>query len=133
MEISITVKGESLADLATKIVALGQNLNSIGAQDETPALDGLTKKKKAKAAAPVEEEPEFQEPELDEDGDEEPEETPKAKKKKSLSREDVIAALQKYAEENDRPAAIKILKKFKVKSIKDLDEKEFPKIMAELE
>lgn len=46
--------------------------------------------------------------------------------------ETVIEALQKYAEENSRDDAKKILASFKVKSVHDLDEKDFPKILKKL-
>ncbi len=47
--------------------------------------------------------------------------------------DDVISAMKAYAEANDRKAAQAILKKFKVKSVHDLEEGDIPKILKLLE
>jgi hypothetical protein len=65
--------------------------------------------------------------ETEEEQDEKP--AAKGKKAKGATVEDVIAALQEYAEEHDRKAAMKFLTKFKVKSVHDLDEADYPKIL----
>lgn len=77
-----------------------------------------------KKAAPVEEE-ETEETEEEETEEEEASEEP--------TRADVIAALQAYAEANSRPKAMKILSKFKVKSVKDLKKSDYAKVIEALE
>ncbi len=93
--------------------------------DEVPAAKSKKKvaAKGKKKTAPVEDdgmeaEEETEDDELEDDGP---------------TFAQVVAKFQGYAKKNGRPAAIEILrKKFKVKSVKDLDEKTYPKVMAAL-
>ncbi len=55
-----------------------------------------------------------------------------AKGKKALAIEDVIEALRAYAEANSRDAAKKIVAGFKVKSVHDLKESDYAKVIAKL-
>lgn len=45
----------------------------------------------------------------------------------------VITALRKYADENDKKAAMKILTKFKVKSVNDLDPEDYAAVIEATE
>ncbi len=66
-------------------------------------------------------------------GDDEVEEPPaKPTGKKKLTVDDVIEALQAYAEANTRDAAKKIVASFKVKSVHDLKETDYAKVIAKL-
>jgi hypothetical protein len=105
---------------ALKTVIAG--LKSTPTDDVAPTAKAS---KKAKAAAADEvEDTDLGDDEISDDGaDAEPEHTKK----------DVIKALQDYAAENDRPAAMKVLKKFGVKSVHDLDVSKYGKIIAALE
>lgn len=46
--------------------------------------------------------------------------------------DDVIAAMKKFADKKDRKAAMKVLAKYKVKSVHDLDADDLPKILKDL-
>lgn len=50
----------------------------------------------------------------------------------TVSLEDCIKALKGYATKHDRPAAMAVLKKFKVKSVQDLDEEHYPALLTAL-
>lgn len=64
------------------------------------------------------------------DGDEAPK---LFKKGKKLTLDgDIIPACAKYSQKYDRPAVLKILKSFGVKSVRELDEDDFPKVLEAL-
>jgi hypothetical protein len=86
---------------------------------KTPAEVKSPKKTKTAVAPPVEDEVDL--------GDGETEEV-----SSDPTLEDVIEALQTYAETNTRDAAKKILASFKVKSVQDLKESDYPKILKKL-
>ncbi len=99
-------------------------------EDETPAPKKRGRPPKVKATEPEDDEPEADEEDEDESEDEEPEPVkarPRAKKGTGLS--DVIAAFKDFADANGRPAAKKVLTKFKVDSVRDLPEDKYDAVL----
>ncbi len=101
---------EAVLDAAAKITA---GVKNGGGVLEKPAATGKKK-------PPVVEDNFIEDDDKGEDDDTE---------EKALAVEDVIEGLQKYAEENSRDEAKKILAKFKVKSVHDLKKSDYPKIL----
>ena len=100
-----------------------------------------TKAELAQVAPPVEETEEDEEEEEDEDEDEEEEdededeaeEAPKKKgKAPKVKLEDVRAAFRAYIKATSREKGAKVLKKFKVASVTDLDESQYEAAVAAL-
>lgn len=150
-EISVTVKGKDLADVATKMVALGQSLNGMGAQEAT---EPTPKKGRGKKAAKVEETEELEESLEDTDvedlsDDEEVEETEDVEE--DVEDEDVeeseddeepakvdakqLATLKKalntYSAKNGKDKAVKILHKY-AKVSQDVKADDYGKLMKAL-
>lgn len=87
----------------------------------------------------AEEEQEEEENENEEESEEETEEEEESGESESeeeeapsVSLQDVIGAFQKYAKKNSREDAAKVLKKFKVKSVKDLKKDQYPAVLKAL-
>lgn len=93
----------------------------------------ISEKKKSSKKEKVEEETTD---ELEEDGtfdlgeDEKAEEEEETDEK--ISQEEIVAGFQKYAKKKGRDKAGVLLKKYKVKSVYDLDEKHYEKVIKEL-
>lgn len=158
MEISITVKGESLSDLATKVAALGATLNGLG-MNETEEQPAAEEKPKRGRKAKVKEEPEetveetVEETEevedtvedlddsedeaeetsddMDEDEDEETEDDEEPAKIDTKQLAQLKKALNSYSAKNGKPKAVKILHKF-AKVSQDVKAEDFAKIMKAL-
>jgi hypothetical protein len=123
-QISVTVKGKDLSDVAAQMVALGQTLNSMGAQEKA---EPTPKKGRGKKAKPVEEEidEEVEETSDIEDLDEEEtveedeesfdeeessdEEMPKVDAKELAT---LKKALNTYSGKHGKDKAVKILHKY---------------------
>lgn len=153
MEISITVKGDSLSDLATKVVALGATLNTLG-MNEQPAAEETTPKKgrgkKAKAEEQVEMDldeetsvedlddedtsEEIEEDDAEEIEDEESEEIEEDEEPAKIDQKQLAQlkkALNSYSAKNGKPKAVKILHKY-AKVSQDVKADDFAKIMKAL-
>lgn len=157
MEISITVKGESLSDLATKVVALGATLNGLG-MNETEEQAAAEEKPKRGRKAKAKEEPEetveeteeveetVEDPDdsedeaeessddmddMDEDDGEETEDDEEPAKIDDKQLAQLKKALNSYSAKNGKPKAVKILHKF-AKVSQDVKAEDFAKIMKAL-
>jgi hypothetical protein len=134
------------AEIRKTLLAQVAALEAAATEAETPKA---TKGKKAKAAPVVEEdeaetdeeletadesEDEIEEDDAEEiEDEEETEEEPAPKKASSkIKLSDVIVAFQRYAKRHDRDAARKVLAKFKVKNVQDLDAADYAKVMKTL-
>lgn len=158
MEISITVKGESLSDLATKVVALGANLNGLGmneTEEQAAAEEKPKRTRKTKAKEEPEEtveetveeteevedtvedlddsedEAEESSDDMDEDEDEETEDDEEPAKIDAKQLAQLKKALNSYSAKNGKPKAVKILHKF-AKVSQDVKAEDFAKIMKAL-
>lgn len=155
MEISITVKGESLSDLATKVVALGATLNGLGVNEAVAPTEEKPKRtRKGKAKEEPEETVEDMEDEasVEDLEDEEPQEdADEADDMEEVEDEDteemeddeepakidtkqlaqLKKALNSYSAKNGKPKAVKILHKF-AKVSQDVKADDFAKIMKAL-
>lgn len=56
----------------------------------------------------------------------------KGKKGKSVSLDDIKEKLVEYVQENGKPAARKLMKKFEIETLKDLEEDDYAKFMTAL-
>lgn len=122
MEVTLKVTGENVAEIATTLVALGQALDSQGAQT-TPGKNAtrgveLRNGKGTKAAA--EEPNEF---EIDNAGEGEAD---------VITEKELTLAFRKYAKENSSEEAAAILKKLKVKKVADIPEEKYASVMRQL-
>lgn len=128
-EIQIVLRGKNLSDVVAQAQAL---INAEGSTTTAP-----TTKKKAAPAPEVEDSfddaAETEETETENFGAEEAEEAAPAKKAKKITSKDVNEAAIQHATANGRPATLKVLAKFKVKSILELEEKDFAKVIKALE
>lgn len=149
-KISITVEGANLADVARKMVALGQNLDSVGANEAEAPVETPKKGrgKKAKAEEPEEtvemdEETSVEDleddaeetsedddtEEMDEDVEDIEDDEPTKIDTKQLAQ--LKKALNSYSAKNGKPKAVKILHKF-AKVSQDVKAEDFAKIMKAL-
>ena len=132
-KLSVTVSGDTLEELAGNVVALGAELNSLGANsgNETASTGGTSSAapkgkdagKGGKSAAPTKEDKEETATDpLDDDlGFEDKEE------KETMSRDDFVVAVRDFAKKKDgNKAKVKAaLDKMKLKSVQDVKEKDF--------
>ena len=118
MKMQIVIEGGTLAELAKNAANAGELLKAL----ETTPVE--TPSKKTKKAS----EEEFSLGDETETADTEDHEE---EKHYDLKR-DLIPALQKYAKDNSREDAAKILKKFKTKSVHDLKVSDYPAVMEML-
>lgn len=135
MRMSITFVVENKEQVLALIAAANGTGAEVEGDEDTPV--SAKKKPAKKSKDPLDMDEEETEGEEVEEETEEDEDTPAPSKKKTGKAkdptvEDVIEAMQAYAEEHDRKAAIKKLAKYKVKSVHDLDEKNYPALLKDL-
>lgn len=134
MKVTIHCEGTQ-AEIVSQLMDAAHTFG--GGAVATPKAEKPAKSTKAEKPAPVETEAdEVEETEIEsDDADLEVEEEKPAAKKgkaKEISLDDVRAALKTYAAKNSRDKAIAVLKKFKVKSILDLDPAQYGEVMKVL-
>lgn len=142
---SLTIHGKTFQDViaqASALVETAREFQAKGQAREVAAapveMPKVPKKSKAVAAAPVVEEVQedmFNDIEGDgEDFDAPVVETPKpAKKAKAITSAEINEACLAYAKVKGRPATLAILSgKFGVKSVLELDAKQYPAVIAAL-
>ncbi len=132
MKLTVHFEGETkeelLAELAGAIRLIGGNGKRTKAApvDEDEDLDTEEESEEETEVEETEEESDDDEIEAGED------DAPTVKSKKGSkgpSLDDVIKAFQKYAKKNGRGAAKKVLTKYKVESVQDLDEAHYAKVL----
>lgn len=121
-KLAIKVEGDSVEELLTELKNVVSRLETVKAVVEKAAP---LKTKKADKS----EDEEVEEVELDE-SEEEAEEVVEVEEDEAPSKQDVIKAFKAFINENDNSAAKKVLAKFKVKSVQDLKEKDYAKVIS---
>lgn len=130
MKVSITISDLDKTG-AEALLEFAASLSNETGPEETPAPKKRGRPAKEEVEEETEEETEVEE--SDDDSEDEEEAPVKKGKKKAPTEEDVIDALKLYSEKHDRKAAIKMLKKFKVAKVQDLEESDYPKLIKLLE
>ena len=104
-----------------------EEINKETDEDETEEIEDKPKKKRGRPAKKKD-----KSEEKTEDKPKKKRGRPAKKKDKEISIGDVRKALKAYIEENDKDAVRAILKGFKAKKVSDLDEDDYPALLAKL-
>lgn len=125
---------KTLEAIEVQITALKSVISKLDAEDEDEEVEEKPKKKAAKKKStkkkkPVEEDEDLEDDEDEEDDSFEDDED----EEESVTKQDVIKALQKYAKKHSKAKAVNVMKRVTKKaSIHDVDPSKYDALLAKL-
>lgn len=141
MKVTVHAEG-SAKEIAAQLMEHAGVYGGVATTGPSPKTGGKAGKKgKDAPAEETEEEEEFdlgneeeeteEEPETEEETETE-EEPETEEEEEGPTADDIVEAFQKYAKKNSRDAAAKVLKSFKVKSVRELKKADYAKVLKAL-